>query len=474
MSDSGDPYTALDVPRDADASAIRKAYFRLVRVHTPEDDPERFQEITEAYEILSDPGRREEFDVQESIPEGARRTVDRAGELIESDPQRAAALVRPLAEDAGQPDLVRFAAASILIESGAAELAEPVLVELVERHPTHIGYVCTLVRCLRARGMMAIARKHLMTALKAKPDAPVLYASLAQVYMAADKFDRADQVLAAAVQRFAADPMESLPLHFLRVFVLAREDRWDELNDTVAAIDASAPPGDEDARHHVYSRWIETGQQFEQGSAFRAAALCFERAYRIQPHDRLRDHVREMRRLHRTQDEARGALDDPAVPNWIKALIVLVFGGPHGDEEAERLFLTASFRHQNFWKSAARSGSSFVEGYSATADALRPVRGKVVEHAQEVKQEASSRQGYSMLRFILIPIMIVVFAALRSSCSSSRRTDYGRSSYEPPTSAPYVKVDHDAVLEHFKEQLEAIENAREGEREVEREVDEGK
>lgn len=52
-----DYYQILGVSSGADQKEIKRAYFKLVRQFTPEKDPERFQQIREAYENLSDPGK---------------------------------------------------------------------------------------------------------------------------------------------------------------------------------------------------------------------------------------------------------------------------------------------------------------------------------------------------------------------------------------------------------------------------------
>jgi curved DNA-binding protein len=67
MAASGDFYQALGVPRTASAADVQRAYRQLARQYHPDvnSNPaaeDRFKEIGEAYEVLSDPDKRRRYD----------------------------------------------------------------------------------------------------------------------------------------------------------------------------------------------------------------------------------------------------------------------------------------------------------------------------------------------------------------------------------------------------------------------------
>ena len=87
MATKRDYYEVLGVSRDASEAEIKKSYRRLARSHHPDANPgdhdaeDRFKELTEAYEVLSNPQARRAYDTYgHQVPRSGAGTAGTGGD----------------------------------------------------------------------------------------------------------------------------------------------------------------------------------------------------------------------------------------------------------------------------------------------------------------------------------------------------------------------------------------------------------
>lgn len=87
-----DPYEVLGVARNADEATIKSAYRKKAQDHHPDKhggDEEKFKEVAEAYDVLSDPEKRELFDLYGNVgPEPVKEPESARSETTESYEER--------------------------------------------------------------------------------------------------------------------------------------------------------------------------------------------------------------------------------------------------------------------------------------------------------------------------------------------------------------------------------------------------
>jgi curved DNA-binding protein CbpA len=106
-----DYYTILDLPPGSSPGEVKKAYRQLVMQYHPDRNQgnpyaaAHFQEIREAYEVLSDPEKREEYHLQRGYWKSIGKAFAESGPVT---PQRVLLQARQLSERVACMDVFRM------------------------------------------------------------------------------------------------------------------------------------------------------------------------------------------------------------------------------------------------------------------------------------------------------------------------------------------------------------------------------
>ncbi|MBL8950286.1 MAG: DnaJ domain-containing protein [Myxococcaceae bacterium] len=203
MSDlsSSNFYKILGVEPTADERAIKKAYFALMRKYPPETHAEQFMKLREAYEVLSNPDARKEYDTMGTQDDGhAAEQVRLATEAIEGGryPEAQQILARLLNEKP-ELDFARDLLGMAFLHGKQADAALEIFEELVVKHPANGSYQMHRGHAHHVKKELKAAEAAYLKAVELSPDDVRPLVSLSDCYADQKRWDDALKVLDKAI-----------------------------------------------------------------------------------------------------------------------------------------------------------------------------------------------------------------------------------------------------------------------------------
>jgi len=292
-----DLYNVLGITPKATSDDVRRAYYRLVRQHPPEKDPEGFKAIRNAYETLSDSRARRNYDAFEQHGEELGRLFDEAHAHIEKGEWKEAArrfkrvvVLAPEAEF-GWNELGNC-------YLGAQEWGEAkrVYSSLVARasdvalYWSNLGFASLLeAENLdgqagdRKAALCLEARKHFEHAACLEPDGSQYLLAVARTFKQEGKYEEAIQWTERAIS--ASQKGGGVP-DFEALFHLCTVHLWfgklQEIPNVASRI-ISLLPADEDIRKYAAWRFIDFGLELGKLHDFKAAGAYIRAALQFDP-----------------------------------------------------------------------------------------------------------------------------------------------------------------------------------------------
>ena len=149
-------YKTLGIEENADEKTIKKAYFKLIRKHSPEKDPEQFQIIRAAYERLLEEKNQPEQGIPLEFPADdkfAMSMFDQIQQLMqEQEYERASQTAAEGMKYYNDVECFLYMYARCSILDGKSGKAVKAFEKLVKRYPEKLHYKGDLAKAYYMRG----------------------------------------------------------------------------------------------------------------------------------------------------------------------------------------------------------------------------------------------------------------------------------------------------------------------------------
>ncbi|HOS52749.1 MAG TPA: DnaJ domain-containing protein [Fervidobacterium sp.] len=220
--DNEDYYAVLGVSEYSSEQEIKRAYVRKIKQHSPENDPENFQKIRQAYEVLNDPKMRKQYDERRKYGKYVDELVEKARKEMSKGNYESAVLYLDQALDkAPSLDNVRNTLGICYLNMRQYDKAKREFLRIVQDNPDNAQYLCNLGQVLHLMNDDINAEKYILRAVEINPADITTGLALVDFYIDSKKYGNAIEFLKKLMSTDGKINYKDMPfmLKLLRVYV---------------------------------------------------------------------------------------------------------------------------------------------------------------------------------------------------------------------------------------------------------------
>ncbi|MCL2321004.1 MAG: DnaJ domain-containing protein [Oscillospiraceae bacterium] len=163
-------YDLLEIPKDASKMDIKRGYFKMIKIYSPEKDPENFKRIRNAYERLYDDESRAKYDKTMVAPSDFLHEFMLAKEYIHNlNYKEALDLLLDIRKKYKNKVEIELALGEVYLLMGNTVKAIKVLEPMCKKYNDNQELACLLAKCYDARGFNIKARDEYKRAVALDP-----------------------------------------------------------------------------------------------------------------------------------------------------------------------------------------------------------------------------------------------------------------------------------------------------------------
>jgi curved DNA-binding protein CbpA len=343
-------YHVLDVQPEAAPEDIRKAYYRLVRRHPPETDPERFKAIRSAYETLSDPGARGQYDALQQHGGEIEELFQQASEHMgRSEWLQAIRKLKRVIALAPQLNSGWNQLGVCFLEARQFDKAIEVFATLTERQPetvlywSHFGHAwlekadALEGEDRRRPSLFRKARESFRRTVELDRTNPDHYIQMARTYSSESRWNEAIQWCERGAAAGGPDKRADFECLFYLCEIHLLSARLDQIEKVAQRIQDSLAEEEEEPRRFAAVRFVQFALELQEASWFRPAATFYQAARRFAPEDeKIRDLYENASSVVRAAEAHDELQNDSLIAPGLKRLVAWYLADLHEEQSEDR------------------------------------------------------------------------------------------------------------------------------------------
>lgn len=318
-------YRILGTTAKIGQNRIKEKYMKALREHPPEKDPERFEQIREAYEVLKDPEKRQQYDLMRKYGGKIETMLNRAMKALNNDHVRKSQVIleEVLKID---PDNIgaRLALFSIAGKEGWLDKAYDYVVEFKNDQAffEESGVEMTMIYQMYTNMMLDLEEGERAVAFleKVMDEIDVIPYSLVQsmgiACLMSGDVDRAVNAVKQAIPDLdddQLDHMDAVMWQCLLISILGEVHWWSELTKASAALTKRLKQIDDpEEKEAVFFQLMNEVEIAEESERYRLADIFMDSAKRIAlPDQDIKEKQKHLKRIAKVEKEMQKFIKDP-------------------------------------------------------------------------------------------------------------------------------------------------------------------
>ncbi len=332
-------YEILEVDSSADEKEIKRAYVRMLRKFPPEKAPEEFKKIREAYECLSDPISRAEYNAYSQYQDEIEKYDAEAQAAFEAeDFEKAISCYKKILVIEPSLTFAKNRLGNALVAGGYNHEALKQFEELIEINPENALFYSNMAVAYRELGEYAKAEKNWLKAHELDPINDSVILSLVDLYIKTKKYDVAISFLNDCIGKNTENEFQDFIYYFemISVYILSKNNSG--INSVFGKI-RQITPNDTETKEYVAWKFGTLAFDLYEAKLYESAEKISREALAFNPDDealnKLHDASNELKMAHQ---EFKNIENNSNITNGIKRLIALWLSSDLSDSERNNYF----------------------------------------------------------------------------------------------------------------------------------------